>query len=142
MDVEPLRELAGAAPGRVRFVTRFVEDAEIPAIFRRADLVVLPYLDAEHSGVLYTGLAFGKPLVLSAVGGFPEVAATGRRAAGPARRRRPPSPPRCGELVADEAARAELAAAARARRRRSLLLGRGRPPHPRPLPRAARGAAR
>jgi glycosyltransferase involved in cell wall biosynthesis len=77
MEVGPLRELAGRAPGRVRFVTRFVEDAEIPAIFRRADLVVLPYLDAEHSGVLYTGLAFGKPLVLSAVGGFPEVAATG-----------------------------------------------------------------
>ena len=32
------------------------------------------------------------------------------------------------------------AAAAAARRRRPLLLGRGRPPHPRPLPRAARGA--
>jgi glycosyltransferase involved in cell wall biosynthesis len=77
MSVESLRELAAAAPGRVRFVTRFVEDAEIPAIFRAADLVVLPYLDAEHSGVLFTGLAFGKPLILSAVGGFPEVAATG-----------------------------------------------------------------
>ena len=77
MDVEPLRELAAAAGGRVRFVTRFVEDAEIPAIFRAADVVVLPYLDAEHSGVLYTGLAFGKPMVLSAVGGFPEVADAG-----------------------------------------------------------------
>lgn len=77
MDLEPLRRLAAGSPGRVRFVTRFVEDAEIPAIFRRADVVVLPYRDAEHSGVLYTGLAFGKPLVLSAVGGFPEVAAQG-----------------------------------------------------------------
>ncbi len=71
MEVEPLHRLAAAAPGRVRFVPRFIEDAEIPAIFRRADLVVLPYRDAEHSGVLYTGLAFGKPLLLSAVGGFP-----------------------------------------------------------------------
>jgi len=77
MDVAPLRALAAETGGRVRFVTRFVEDAEIPAIFRAADLVVLPYLDAEHSGVLYTGLAFGKPMVMSAVGGFPEVAATG-----------------------------------------------------------------
>jgi glycosyltransferase involved in cell wall biosynthesis len=77
MDLEPLRRLAAEAPGRVRFVTRFVEDAEVPAIFRRADLVVLPYRDVEQSGVLYTGLAFGKPLVLSSVGGFPEVAATG-----------------------------------------------------------------
>jgi glycosyltransferase involved in cell wall biosynthesis len=77
MDVEPLHQLAAAAPGRVRFVSRFVEEAEIPAIFHAADLLILPYLDAEHSGVLYTGLAFGKPMLLSAVGGFPEVAATG-----------------------------------------------------------------
>ncbi len=77
MDVEPLRKLAAEAPGRVRFLTRFVEDAEIPAIMRRADIVALPYRDVEHSGVLYAALAFGKPMVLSAVGGFPEVAAQG-----------------------------------------------------------------
>lgn len=111
MDVEPLRALAAQAPGRVRFVTRFVEEAEIPAIFRRADVVALPYLDAEHSGVLYTGLAFAKPLVLSAVGGFPEVAATG------ATRLVPPGDAGAlaatlSELVADEPARAELSAAA------------------------------
>ena len=111
MDVEPLRRQAEAAGGRVRTVTRFVDDAEIPAIFRRADLVALPYLDAEHSGVLYTGLAFGKPLVLSAVGGFPEVAETG------AARLVPPGDTDAlaetlEELVGDEAARADLAAAA------------------------------
>ena len=111
MDVEPLREQAAAAAGRVRILTRFVEDAEIPAIFRRADLVVLPYLDAEHSGVLYTGLAFGKPMVLTAVGGFPEVAETG------AARLVPPGDDAAlaaalEELVGDEGARFELAAAA------------------------------
>jgi glycosyltransferase involved in cell wall biosynthesis len=110
-DVAPLRALADRAPGRVRFLTRFVADEEIPAIFRRADLVALPYLDAEHSGVLYTGLAFGKPLVLSAVGGFPEVAETG------AARLVPPGDAvalagTLKDLVGDEAARAELAAAA------------------------------
>jgi glycosyltransferase involved in cell wall biosynthesis len=111
MSVEPLRELAARAPGRVRFVTRFVEDTEIPAIFRAADLVVLPYLDAEHSGVLYTGLAFGKPLLLSAVGGFPEVAATGA-----ARLVEPGDPEALAsaleELVADGKARTRLASAA------------------------------
>jgi glycosyltransferase involved in cell wall biosynthesis len=112
MDVAPLRALAAEAAGRTRFVTRFVEEAEIPAIFRRADLVVLPYLEAEHSGVLYTGLAFGKPLLLSAVGGFPEVAATG------AARLVPPGDvpalaTALNELVADEGARAELTAAAK-----------------------------
>ncbi|MFP5389590.1 MAG: glycosyltransferase family 4 protein, partial [Thermoleophilia bacterium] len=113
MDVAPLRAAAAAIPGRVRFVTRFVEDAEIPAIFRRADLLVLPYRDAEHSGVLYTGLAFGKPMVLSAVGGFPEVATSGAA--------RLVAPGDAGalaqalvELTADAEARERLAAAARA----------------------------
>jgi len=111
MDVGPLRQQAAEAGGRVRFVTRFVEDAEIPAIFRRADLLVLPYLDAEHSGVLYTGLAFGKPMVLSAVGGFPEVAETGAARLVP-----PGDTPALSaaleELAGDESARRDLAAAA------------------------------
>lgn len=113
MDVEPLHRLAAEAPGRVRFLNRFVEDAEIPAIMRRADVVALPYRDAEHSGVLYAALAFGKPMVLSAVGGFPEVAEQG------AARLVPAGDPAqlttaLAELVSDEAARAELGAAATA----------------------------
>jgi glycosyltransferase involved in cell wall biosynthesis len=111
MDVEPLRQLAAQAPGRVRTLTRFVEDAEIPAIMRRADIVTLPYRDAEHSGVLYAALAFGKPLVLSAVGGFPEVGEHG------AARLVPPEDPvalaaALAELVGDEGARRELGEAA------------------------------
>jgi glycosyltransferase involved in cell wall biosynthesis len=113
MDDEPLRRLADEAPGRVRFLTRFVEDAEIPAIMRRADVVVLPYRDAEHSGVLYSALAFGKPMVLSAVGGFPEVAEQG------VARLVPPEDPAAlaaslAELIGDEKARAELGEAAAA----------------------------
>jgi len=111
MEVEALRRLAAEAPGRVRFLTRFVEDAEIAAIMRAADVVVLPYRDAEHSGVLYAALAFGKPLVLSAVGGFPEVAKHG------AAHLVPPEDPAAlatalNELVADESARKELGEAA------------------------------
>ena len=119
MDVEPLRELAAEAPGRVRFLTRFVDDAEIPAIFRRADVVVLPYRDAEQSGVLYTGLAFGKPMVLSAVGGFPEVAAAG------AARLVPPG---------DPAALAAALARAGRRRRRPRRARRRRRAAPPPAP--------
>jgi glycosyltransferase involved in cell wall biosynthesis len=74
MDIAPL---VAAAPPGVRFVPRFIGDGELPAYFRRADLVVLPYREIDQSGVLFTALAFGKPLLLSDVGGFPEVAATG-----------------------------------------------------------------
>jgi glycosyltransferase involved in cell wall biosynthesis len=77
MPIEPLR---ARAPANVRFVPRYVSDAEVPALFRRADVVVLPYSRTERfdqSGVLATALAFGKPTVVSDVGGFGEVAAAG-----------------------------------------------------------------
>jgi glycosyltransferase involved in cell wall biosynthesis len=76
----PLEALQARAPAGVRFVPRFVSDAELPAFFRRADIVVLPYSRTERldwSGVLATALAFGKPIVVSDVGGFGEVAAAG-----------------------------------------------------------------
>ena len=112
IDMAPLRALAS---DRVRFVERFVTDPEIPAYFRRADLVVLPYREIDQSGVLYTALAFGKPLVLSAVGGFVEVAERHGAA-----RLVPPGDEEAlaaaiAELLGDDDARARLAdAAARA----------------------------
>jgi len=71
MDISALR---AAAPPSVRWLPRFVADDQIAAFFRRADLVVLPYREIDQSGVLFTALAFGRPLLLSAVGGFAEVA--------------------------------------------------------------------
>ncbi len=74
MDISALRS---GAPAGVRFVPRFIGDDELPAYFRRADLLALPYREIDQSGVLFTALAFGKPMLLSDVGGFPEIAATG-----------------------------------------------------------------
>lgn len=74
MDVAPLRAAAARAGATVRFVERFVSEAELPAYFRRADVVALPYRSIDQSGVLYTALAFGKAIVASRIGGFGEVA--------------------------------------------------------------------
>jgi glycosyltransferase involved in cell wall biosynthesis len=74
MDMAALKR---TAPPAVRFDDRFIDERELPAYFERADLVVLPYLQADQSGVLFTALAFGKPLLLSDVGGFPELEQTG-----------------------------------------------------------------
>ena len=111
MPMDGFRELARRVPGTVRFVERFIPDDEVPAFMRRADLVVLPYRNIEQSGVLYTALAFGRPLVLSSVGGFPEIAERG------AARLVPPEDPEAlagvlAELLADPAAREGLGAAA------------------------------
>ncbi len=109
MPLEPLHALA---PRDVRFIPRFVADDELPAFFRRADIVVLPYSRTERldwSGVLATALAFGKPVVISDVGGFGEVADAARLV--------PPDDPAAlraaiAELIDDGAARAHLAEAA------------------------------
>jgi glycosyltransferase involved in cell wall biosynthesis len=111
MPLGDLRERAAGAKGTVRFVDEFVPDAELPAYFRRADLVVLPYRDAEQSGVLFTALAFGKAIVMSDVGGFGEVAATG---AGRLVPREDPAAlaEALQDLLGDPAQRQQLAAAA------------------------------
>lgn len=113
MALEPLR---AAAPSGVRFVDRFVSDTELPAFFRRATVVVLPYTRTERfdwSGVLATALAFGKPTVVSAIGGLSEIASAGGAEAVP-----PDDPPALHaalvRLLDDAAARERLAAGARA----------------------------
>ncbi len=110
MDVT---RLLGDAPSNVHFVPRFVPDDELSAYFTRAGLVVLPYLEADQSGVLFTALAFGKPLLLSDVGGFPEVAATGAARTVPAGDSTALREA-LRELLADPAALAAMAERARA----------------------------
>jgi glycosyltransferase involved in cell wall biosynthesis len=110
MDISSLR---AAAKPSVRFVPRFVPEAELPGYFRRADLVVLPYREIEQSGVLFTALAFGKPVLVSDVGGFAELAAAG------AARAVPPGDASAlhgalAELLGDRAALGALAQRARA----------------------------
>ncbi len=108
-------ELRSAAPrGRVRFVDRYVADAELPAFFRRADVVVLPHRSVDVSGVLFAGLAFGKAMVLSDVGGFRELV----QDSGAGRLVPPGQPEALGaaiaELLADPPARLALEEKARA----------------------------
>jgi glycosyltransferase involved in cell wall biosynthesis len=112
MPLEPLRR---RAPRDVRFVPEFISDQQLPAYFRRADVVVLPYSRTERfdqSGVLATALAFGKPMVLSDIGSFGEVAA-----AGAARLVAPDDPGALREalatLLGDAGERERLGAAAR-----------------------------
>ena len=109
----PTQPLMADPPARTRFVPRFITDAELPAFFRRADLVVLPYRSIEASGVVYTALAFGRPILATAVGGFHDIGAVG------AAQLVAPSDPRAlrdalEHLLADDAERERLAAGARA----------------------------
>jgi glycosyltransferase involved in cell wall biosynthesis len=112
----PIGRLRDAAPAGVRFVPRFVSDSELAACFRCAELVVLPYVETERvdfSGVLAATLAFPKPAIVSDVGGFSELAATGAARLVP-----PGDATALGQaiegLLVDERARGELMLAAHA----------------------------
>lgn len=76
MDTAPLKELARnlGIEDRVRWLERFIGDDELGAFFERADVVALPYRQIDQSGVLFTALAYGKPMLLTRVGGFSEIA--------------------------------------------------------------------
>jgi glycosyltransferase involved in cell wall biosynthesis len=98
-----------AMPPGARLVPRFVADAEAAAVLRRAAVLVLPYREIDQSGVLFAGLGLGKAMVLSDVGGFPEL--------GPAAAHVPAGDPEAlraelERLLGDPAARAGLEAAA------------------------------
>ena len=58
---------------RVMVVSRYIPDEEVQVYFRAADLVVLPYKSATQSGITQTAFAFERPVVVTAVGGLPDV---------------------------------------------------------------------
>jgi len=57
---------------RITLVDTYIPDESIPLYFNAADVVSLPYLRASQSGVAHIAMAFGKPIVVSKVGGLEE----------------------------------------------------------------------
>lgn len=74
MDVAPLRGLALrlGVDQRIKWELRFVAESEIPALFGRASVVVLPYREIDQSGVLLTAIALDKAVVATQIGGISE----------------------------------------------------------------------
>jgi glycosyltransferase involved in cell wall biosynthesis len=63
---------------QVRCDFRYIPDEELPVYYQAADIVVYPYRDITQSGALLTGMAFGKAIVATAVGGFKETLISGK----------------------------------------------------------------
>lgn len=58
---------------RVVLIDRFIEEEEIPVLFRIADYTICPYREISNSGVLFMSLTFGVPLIISDKGGVREL---------------------------------------------------------------------
>lgn len=63
---------------RVEIRPHYHSDAETATLFERADVVVLPYRSATGSGIVPLAYHYGKPVVATRVGGFPDVIVEGR----------------------------------------------------------------
>jgi len=58
--------------------TEFIPDNQVNLYFSAADLVVQPYKSATQSGVTQIGYHFNKPMLVTNVGGLPEIIADGK----------------------------------------------------------------
>jgi glycosyltransferase involved in cell wall biosynthesis len=91
-DLEPHRGRIEQAAW-VELVERYIPVSEVPALFRRAMSVVLPYTDATQSGVSAMAFAYSRPVIATRVGDVPEVVIDGRTGL--------LVPPRDGKALAD-----------------------------------------
>jgi glycosyltransferase involved in cell wall biosynthesis len=63
--------------GGVRLLNRYIADDEVEALFRAADVTVLPYRSATQSGVTHVAYALGSPVIATRVGGITETVRDG-----------------------------------------------------------------
>ena len=78
-DPAPYRRLAEAAGGEeaVRMRAGYLPDEEVEALFKAADVAVLPYRSATQSGVTHVAYAMGVPVITTRVGGLAETVIPG-----------------------------------------------------------------
>lgn len=73
----PYREQAAQLGAAVHWFDRFIADEEVSTFFSAADLVVQPYKHATQSGVTQIAYHFEVPMVVTNVGGLPELVPDG-----------------------------------------------------------------
>lgn len=62
---------------RIRLIDKYVPAEEIPHLFHKHAVVVMPYLDATQSGVAALAFAFGRPVIATRTGALPEIVCDG-----------------------------------------------------------------
>ena len=74
-DATPYRQMVVRfnLENEIIFFDRFINDDEVAAFFSIADIVVQPYRSATQSGVTQIAYHFGKPMLVTDVGGLREI---------------------------------------------------------------------
>ncbi|MCQ6962758.1 glycosyltransferase [Methanolobus chelungpuianus] len=63
---------ASSFKDKITLIDEYIPDDKVALYFSAADVVVLPYLRASQSGIAHIAMVFGKPVVVSRVGGLQE----------------------------------------------------------------------
>lgn len=62
----------------IKLIEGYIPDDEVEKYFASTDLVVLPYTSATQSGIVQIAYGFEKPVVVTNVGGLPDVVEDGK----------------------------------------------------------------
>lgn len=62
----------------IKIVDTYVPDDEVEKYFAASDIVILPYISATQSGIVQIAYGFLKPVIVTNVGGLPEVVLDGK----------------------------------------------------------------
>lgn len=63
---------------KVKIVEGYIADTDVEQYFAASDLVVLPYVSATQSGIVQIAFGFEKPIIVTNVGGLPDVVKDGK----------------------------------------------------------------
>jgi glycosyltransferase involved in cell wall biosynthesis len=66
------------AGDRIIYHFRFIPSENVQDYLEASDVVMLPYKDIDHSGIIHLAYSFCKPVIVSAVGDFPESVEQGK----------------------------------------------------------------
>lgn len=61
-----------ALKGNVELINRWISNDEMYRFFEDIDIVIVPYIEASQSGIIMLSYTFGKPMIVTNVGGLPK----------------------------------------------------------------------
>ena len=78
LDQKLYNKITSLANTKFCLPDRYLTHEEVGLLYSAADVVLYPYKEINQSGAIFDALAFGKPMIVSNLGGIPEVIKDGR----------------------------------------------------------------
>lgn len=67
-DIKKINDLKD----NIELINRWISNDEMYQFFEDVDIVIVPYIEASQSGIIMLSYTFGKPMIVTNVGGLPE----------------------------------------------------------------------